>query len=40
MSYIDQPQNSPRVPEYDNVCDATKVSHKRNQVLMTIGYKF
>ena len=40
LSYIDQPTNAERVPAYDNVCDATKVSNKRNQVLMTIGYKF
>lgn len=35
MSYVDS-QNS----AYDNVCDAVKVSNKRNQVIMTIGYKF
>lgn len=35
MSYIDS-QNS----AYDNVCDAVKVSNKRNQVIMTVGYKF
>ncbi len=40
MSYIDNPSNSQRVPAYDNVCSAAKVSNKRNQVIMTIGYKF
>ncbi len=35
MSYVDNEK-----PEFDNVCGATKVSNKRNQVLMTIGYKF
>lgn len=40
MSYVDMPANAEREPAYDNVCDATKVSNKRNQVLMTIGYKF
>ena len=37
---IDQPTNTERVPAFDNVCNSTKVSNKRNQVLMTIGYKF
>lgn len=40
MGYYDQPSNSERVPAYDNLCDATKVSNKRNQVLVTVGYKF
>ena len=40
MSYVDQPTNAERVPAFDNVCNSTKVSNKRNQVLMTIGYKF
>lgn len=40
MSYVDQPTTTERVPAYDNVCGSTKVSNKRNQVLMTIGYKF
>lgn len=40
MSYVDQPTNTERVPEYDNVCNPTKVSNKRNQLMMTIGYKF
>lgn len=35
MSYVD---NTDAV--YNNVCDAVKVNNKRNQVLMTIGYKF
>lgn len=26
--------------EYNNVCDAVKVSNKRNQLLLTLGYKF
>lgn len=40
MSYVDQPTNAERVPAFDNVCNSTRVSNKRNQVLMTIGYKF
>ena len=35
MSYVDGSDQ-----KYDNVCDAAKVSNKRNQVLMTIGYRF
>lgn len=35
MSYVDNTE-----PKYDNVCNAVKVNNKRNQVLMTIGYKF
>ena len=35
MSYIDDSD-----AQYDNVCDAVKVSNKRNQLIMTIGYKF
>lgn len=27
-------------PKFDNVCDAVKVSNKRNQLLFTVGYKF
>lgn len=34
MSYVD------KNTAYDNVCDAVKVSNKRNQLLFTIGYKF
>lgn len=26
--------------KYNNVCDAVKVSNKRNQLLLTLGYKF
>ena len=35
MSYIDNERH-----EYNNVCDAVKVSNKRNQLLLTLGYKF
>ena len=35
MSYVDNSE-----PKYDNVCDAVKVSNKRNQFLFTVGYKF
>ena len=35
MSYVDNSE-----PKYDNVCDAVKVSNKRNQLLFTVGYKF
>ncbi len=36
MSYIDPDQYS----SYDNVADAVSVSNKRNQLLLTVGYKF
>ena len=35
MSYVDYSE-----PKFDNVCDAVKVSNKRNQLLFTVGYKF
>lgn len=35
MSYKDKTNSA-----YDNICDAVKVSNKRNQVLLTVGYKF
>ena len=35
MSYIDNAN-----PSYDNVADAVNVSNKRNQLLLTVGYKF
>ena len=35
MSYVDDSE-----PKFDNVCDAVKVSNKRNQLLFTVGYKF
>ena len=35
MEYVDSSDSS-----YDNLCDAVKVSNKRNQLIMTIGYKF
>lgn len=35
MSYTDTDDSA-----YNNVCDAVKVSNKRNQLLLTIGYKF
>ena len=35
MSYVDDYE-----PKFDNVCDAVKVSNKRNQLLFTVGYKF
>lgn len=35
MSYVDNSE-----PKFDNVCDAVKVSNKRNQLLFTVGYKF
>jgi len=35
MSYVDNERH-----EYNNVCDAVKVSNKRNQLLLTLGYKF
>lgn len=35
MSYVDNDKQA-----YDNVCDAVKVSNKRNQLLLTLGYKF
>lgn len=35
MSYMDNDKQA-----YDNVCDAVKVSNKRNQLLLTLGYKF
>lgn len=35
MSYVDDSE-----PKFDNVCDAVKVSNKRNQLLFTLGYKF
>ena len=35
MSYVDNSK-----PKFDNVCDAVKVSNKRNQLLFTVGYKF
>lgn len=35
MSYIDNEKQA-----YNNVCDAVKVSNKRNQLLLTLGYKF
>ena len=35
MSYVDDSE-----PKFDNVCDAVKVSNKRNQFLFTVGYKF
>ena len=35
MSYVDNTE-----PKFDNVCDAVKVSNKRNQLLFTVGYKF
>ena len=34
-SYVDNDKQA-----YDNVCDAVKVSNKRNQLLLTLGYKF
>ena len=34
MGYVDKESS------YDNVCDAVKVSNKRNQLLFTVGYKF
>ncbi|WP_293526760.1 hemin receptor [Prevotella sp.] len=35
MSYVDNTES-----KFDNVCDAVKVSNKRNQLLFTVGYKF
>lgn len=35
LSYVDNSE-----PKFDNVCDAVKVSNKRNQLLFTVGYKF
>lgn len=35
MSYVDNSE-----PKFDNVCDAVKVSNKRNQLLFKVGYKF
>lgn len=35
MGYVDNENN-----KYNNVCDAVKVSNKRNQLLLTLGYKF
>ena len=35
MSYYDIANSS-----NDNIADATKVNFKRNQVLLTLGYKF
>ena len=35
MSYKDKENAS-----YDNICEATKVSDKRSQLLLTLGYKF
>lgn len=35
MSYVDNSE-----PKFDNVCDAVKVSNKRNRLLFTVGYKF
>lgn len=35
MSYIDNAN-----PSYDNVADAVNVRNKRNQLLLTVGYKF
>ncbi len=35
MSYIDSKE-----PAYDNVANAVSVSNKRNQLLLTVGYKF
>ena len=35
MSYIDNEKQA-----YNNVCDAVKLSNKRNQLLLTLGYKF
>lgn len=35
MSYVDNENK-----KYNNVCDAVKVSNKRNQLLLTLGYKF
>lgn len=34
-SYVDNDKQA-----YDNVCDAVKVNNKRNQLLLTLGYKF
>ena len=35
MSYKDKDNAS-----YDNICNAVNVSNKRNQLLLTLGYKF
>ncbi len=35
MSYVD-----PEDQKYDNIADAVNVSNKRNQLLLTVGYKF
>ncbi len=35
MSYTDSSDST-----YDNICNAAKVSNKRHQVLLTLGYKF
>jgi hypothetical protein len=35
MSYTDNSNSA-----YDNVCESAKVSNKRHQVLLTLGYKF
>lgn len=35
MGYVDNERH-----EYNNVCDAVKVNNKRNQLLLTLGYKF
>lgn len=35
MKYVDSENNA-----YNNVCDAVKVSNKRNQLLLTLGYRF
>ncbi len=35
MGYVDNENK-----KYNNVCDAVKVSNKRNQLLLTLGYKF
>lgn len=38
--YAFMPYNNPESPELSNVSPATKVSNKRHQVLLTVGYKF
>ena len=35
MSYVDNSN-----ADYDNICNAAKVSDKRNQLILTLGYKF
>lgn len=38
--YAFMPYNNEKSPELSNISPATKVSNKRHQVLLTIGYKF